>query len=170
MCDKGEFTDSRDGQKYRTVKIGGLVWMAENLNFEVDDYGSYRYGRLYTWEAAKFACPAGWHLPSCEEWAVLVNAAGGWKVAGKHLKSKTGWYGESGIENLDTYGFSALPGGYEDPHEGMWGPYYAFWWTATESEYYSEDAWFLCMSYDNDYVHEDDKDKRSHFSVRCILD
>ena len=69
----GEFIDERDGQVYKTVKIGGQVWMAENLNYAYTgvpfDNGYYtsdstswcydndpancaRYGRLYTWAAA----------------------------------------------------------------------------------------------------------------------
>lgn len=57
----GTLVDERDGQTYRTTKIGDQVWMAENLNFPVK--GSYCYdntlvnceiyGRLYTWEAAQ---------------------------------------------------------------------------------------------------------------------
>ena len=72
-CEYGTLTDDRDGQTYKTVKIGDQVWMAENLNyaytgvpFKVGDFTSdstswcydndaancAKYGRLYTWAAA----------------------------------------------------------------------------------------------------------------------
>jgi len=123
------FADSRDGKKYRAVKIGGRTWMAQNLNYRTSS-GSWcydndtsncgKYGKLYNWETAKKVCPSGWYLPSNREWDNLVFAArgddmclvgGGW--AGTRLKSKNGWrYKGEGFNSTDEFGFSALPGGY----------------------------------------------------------
>lgn len=63
-------------------------WTMSNLNVEIP--GSYcyndsttyceKYGRLYTFEAAKKVCGMmgeGWHIPSTEEWHGLLNHFGG---------------------------------------------------------------------------------------------
>ena len=78
----GTLVDNRDGKTYKTVKIGTQIWMAENLNYDTANSYCYgddasncnKYGRLYTWAAAKTACPEGWHLPSDDEWNTLIDA------------------------------------------------------------------------------------------------
>ncbi|PJJ40954.1 fibrobacter succinogenes major paralogous domain-containing protein [Hallerella succinigenes] len=174
-CEKDSFTDSRDGQTYRTVQIGNQTWMAENLNYKMK--GSYcygdkpancqKYGRHYTWEAAMDACPSGWHLPSMAEFDTLIAAVGGLGVAGKVLKSKSGW--KSDGNGTDAYGFSALPEGYRYP-DGDFGlaGYYANFWSATE--YNSGNAYRMSMDYFSDYAYPNYLDKPLGLSVRCLRD
>ena len=113
----GKFTDRRDGKVYKVVAIGAKNWMGENLNYAAEGsvcYGNSadncaKYGRLYELATAKTACPAGFHLPTDEEWSTLTNEVGGSNVAGAKLKSSTGWDNDG--NGTDDYGFSALPGG-----------------------------------------------------------
>jgi len=165
------------GSTCKSKQIGTQTWMTENLNIVTSDSWCYqnsadscaKYGRLYTWEAAKTACPNGWHLPSNAEWTTLADYAGGYSTAGSKLKSTSGWYNNG--NGTDTYGFSALPGGNRNSDGSFSNAgYYGFWWTATEGG--SSLAYGRHMDYGNDFLNEGyyDYDKGDAFSVRCVRD
>jgi uncharacterized protein (TIGR02145 family) len=169
--------DSRDGKTYKTVKIGEQVWMAENLNIEMEGSKCYdnnqancqKYGRLYDWNTATKACPSGWHLPSREELDKLVNFAGGVEKAGKYLKATSGWNndyeGKSG-NGEDKFGFSALPSGFfSDGDFGNVGEY-GSWWYSSEG---NDNTFGEIRYYDTFDYNYDDLDGLLR-SVRCIKD
>ena len=132
QVEHGEITDERDGQVYKTVKIGTQTWMAENLNYAYPKQDSSsdsvswcynnepdscaKYGRLYTWDAAMNSCPQNWHLSSFGEWDVLTALANYESI---YLKSTSGW-SENG-NGSDIFGFGVLPGGIYKGEKGMYG-------------------------------------------------
>jgi len=146
------------------------------------------YGRLYNWATAmalpskcnnelstsdadcaiktphQGICPSDWHIPSYDEWNVLMSAVGGVGTAGKYLKAVNGWIGNGNGE--DKFGFSALPGGYGSNgyfgHDG----YYGYWWSAIESS--SNRAYSTRMDYNYGAVSYGSYDRSDWYSVRCL--
>lgn len=197
------FTDDRDGQSYSMVKIGEQVWMAENLNFasvdaagnstsfcpDGDDRNCKKYGRLYTWDAAQKACPAGWHLPTAEEFDAMLMAvmaadvrgaamaqAANVTTVGRLLKSTSGWFKNG--NGTDAVGFAALPAGYMSAAEstdgnsavgkfdGIGG--YAYFWSATTDAQEPAFAQYLFLDFSSPVAGLNSFDKNSARSVRCV--
>jgi uncharacterized protein (TIGR02145 family) len=182
--DNGGVTTSGGGDySYESVTIGGKIWMKRNLNIQTDNSWCYenssdsceKYGRLYTWQAAKSACQllgGGWHLPTSAEWNALVLAVD--YPAGMKLKSTNGWNSyinenDSIVDGngTDDYSFSALPGGrrVSDGSFGRTGDF-GIWWTATDgvvSVAYYRDMNFILLTRDEEYFDND-----FGVSVRCI--
>lgn len=169
--------DSRDGKTYKTVKIGKQTWMAENLNYKMQD--SYcnkdnesnceKYGRLYTWSAAVNACPEDWHLPSNDEWDALFYEVGGFSTAGKKLKSTSGWvYNGNGT---DDFVFSVLPAGTSQSFgKGYIAVgYSAGFWSYTKNVDNIHE-YIMDFHHDYDYVYISNPFKNEKYSVRCLKD
>ncbi len=158
-CDT-EFTDSRDGKKYKVVCIGNQTWMAENLRYDAPGSVCYNddaancdiYGKLYNWNTVmagasastsspsgvKGICPKGWHLPSQAEWNTLFDNLGGPSLAGGAMRSTSALWQAPNTGATNSSGFSAEPGGlYYFANTGVWKytaiGQLAFWWTTSQS-------------------------------------
>ena len=176
-------TDTRDGRKYSTVKIGNQVWMAENLAYEPYGGKSFAYdykddlvgklGRLYTWDTAISVCPDGWHLPEGWEYSELYSIFGTMKKAGGALKNGgTKEWNTPNTGASNTSGFNVLPGG------AYSGKLYltfnsigkqAYFWTSTEVD--DKSARVLQFGYNHAAAYDlGFHPKNWALSVRCLKD
>ncbi len=120
----GSFVDARDGQSYRTIRIGGRWWMSQNLNYSTasgswisdDDSAGRQFGRFYDWQTALHVAPAGWRLPTKQEFQLLLDSLGG---TDEELFHRLGEDGSSGFE-------AVLTGSYQQVY-GRKGYYTQFW-------------------------------------------
>ncbi|MBN2275412.1 MAG: hypothetical protein JXK95_13845 [Bacteroidales bacterium] len=204
-------TDQRDGKAYKVVKIGEQWWMAGNLNigemirmdaeqkdndtlekycpYNDDDYcevygGLYRYDEMMQYGHVEFnqgICPAGWHIPSDNEWKTLELYIGmsiddvdtiGWRGAYeggllKEVNSST--WAEPNACATDEFGFKLLPAGFVTNLGGYASEGYSTF-------YYCADMnldvlpWLRSFSYDECRIYRDDGVKTYGHSVRCLKD
>jgi uncharacterized protein (TIGR02145 family) len=158
----GKITDKRDGRAYQTVKIGNYWWMAENLNYGTRIDGSknqtsngiiekYCYdnlesncsahGGLYQWDEMmnyttfpvnQGICPAGWHVPSDEEWKELEIFLG-MSEADANLTGFRGTDQGTQLKSGGSSGFNASLDGYmTTPNNFLNGGAGNCFWTATD--------------------------------------
>lgn len=187
----GVLVDSRDGKEYRTIEIGGHVWMAENLNFDYkvngSTYGSLcnmdqceKFGRYYSWAAAMDSA-AVYHIAGrgCGYITRCYPASRvrGVCPEGWHLPSTDEFYSIDleGIRSIgfeawgnatDAYGFSALPAGYYHQEFRGFGSVAYFWTSGQESDIYSSYRLYLSSS----LALVSTAARSYSFSVRCVQD
>ena len=148
-----------------------------------------KYGRLYLWSAAMDSigmyssdglgcgsvtacspkypvqgiCPDGWHIPSRDEYKILIEYVGGDSIASIKLKSQNGW--SEKIEATDDYGFSVLPSStlFSDGSYGEES--YAYLWTSTT---FSHGQAYAYNFRKNGQLVSIDFLEDSFYSIRCI--
>ena len=176
------FEDERDGQTYKTTaSYNGLVWMAENLNYEAKSSLCYdnsaencaKYGRLYEIKSysnynSTNLCPDGWHVPDSVEWASLLESVGGKGLAGRVLKTTTGWE-EGAATSIDRINFSALPGGLASSQNNFTGmPKNAYFMTSSKVAD-KNNKYVVNLFYSaDDVTFRDDYSESFFVSVRCV--
>jgi len=152
-----------DEIEWTTFWRGAYCWYDNNPDYK-DTYGA-----LYNWHAARladFICPAGWHVPTLEEWTTLIDYLGGEYEAGCKMK-ETGighWEAPNTCATNES-GFTALPGGNRYFFDG------SFYKIREISEFWISDLTFkigLASTYGGTYIVS--WYKAEGLSVRCIKD
>ncbi len=164
-----------EGNHYSTrIMYGNNEWMTANLRLTTTGSYTYtdtvqqnKYGRLYTWEAAKNVCPLlgnGWHLPTADDWRQLAAHYGGIPEdsANNRRKAYTALL-PGGAAHFD----AVLGGG-----RGTDGAFarvdaHGFYWMATETD--SSLAWFANFGKGSQQLYrQKDGEKADAMAVRCI--
>ncbi|MFT6827941.1 MAG: hypothetical protein ACI9Z3_001525 [Roseivirga sp.] len=131
-------------------------------------------GRLYNWfvvSDSRNIAPAGWHVPTIQEWEQMATRLGGMQVAGGKIKEagNTHWNAPNTSAN-NISGFTALPSGRREYTDGRFinTGFNAFWWTS--SAYNPDYSWYYQTNYDFASMIVANFHKQYGFSIRLVKD
>jgi len=142
-------------------------------------------GLLYNWEAVNNPaniCPAGWHVPTDDEWKTLEVSQGmassyygtdatGWRGTdqGGKLKEVGSSHWTSNLYATNASNFTAIPGGYRDSNgEFEEGGSSANYWTASQND--ASSAWSRTLGSSQNKVNRSAVNMKRGYCVRCVKD
>lgn len=178
----GIFTDARDNRSYLYNNDGSLDWMCSNLEYAETGVPFKNaaamqdlFGGFYTYDEAAAVCPAGWRLPTVDEWKALCGGSfegsAGSLMAEATFNGEEMWPHWSDVRITNDKLMSVIPVGYATVSDGVYSfvglnSYAAFW---TSSVYDDEKVEYVYINEKTPDVMVGSGDK-SHFaaSVRCV--
>ena len=165
-----------DNAKWDDQQIGACCY------YDNQESNKNIYGLLYNWysiESNKLA-PQGWHVATKSDWDKLLAYISAHfepqSSIAKSLASKDYWKTSSEIDAIgnnliinDSFGFSALPGGYrkadgsfKDIEKG------GYWWTTEKTAEFT--VWLRNLSYDKSILGRSGFDPYCGLSIRLVRD
>ena len=199
-----------DGNTYKTVKIGEQWWMCENLSVKHFKDGSeipyVENGDQVTWanatepaysfindsiygclynnfavQDARKLAPAGWHIPSDEEWKTLEKNLGiseeqsnlfAWRGTNEAelllIKKSEGWPNGTLPYGLDSYAFTLLPAGCRLYNGELTSGFNAFFWTSTSAA--NGKGYYRYFDYQKKNIFRQTTYPQYGMSIRCVKD
>ncbi len=176
-----EEVDPLAGKDFSTASVPKTE-QTENPDYQWayngDESGVATYGRLYTWYVVsdtRGICPAGWHVPSDNDWNILFEYLGGNPgsgergnaLAGGMMKEEgTAHWAEPNNGATNRGGFTALPAGGRNTDGSFSGQkIYGAWWSTSPSAYRH-------IEHDDPYIYRNYyyTSRIFGFSIRCIKD
>jgi uncharacterized protein (TIGR02145 family) len=164
-----------DNAQWAGLSTSAWCYYNNNSQFECP------YGKLYNWYTAtdsRNVCPTGWHVPTDDEWSILINhldlnANGGdnfFNSAGGKMKSRGVHYWLSPNQQAtNVSGFSGLPGALRDAAAEFYNNLFqGLWWSS--SEYLPPIAWCRSLSYHTGACYRLTNNDTYGLSIRCLRD
>jgi uncharacterized protein (TIGR02145 family) len=168
-----KYNDNSDIPKVTDANVWNFISTAAYCWYNNDSAKNKNTnGALYNWNTVKTSklCPIGWHVPSDNEWTVLINFLGGESVSGGKLKERdfSHWHNPN-YGATDEVGFMALPGGlrfYGGAYEFL--SYGCYWWSSFQSTITG--AWGRSIQNSSSSIDRGIFPTFFGLSVRCIRD
>ncbi len=174
--DGSEIPNITDNTEWAAMSSGAL-WYDENYS----NWGSDPLGAFYNWYAIadpRNVCPEGWHIPTMQEWAILIEFMGGVEIAGGKLKGGS-WEPDQTFlasNNLGDYidyynnesGFTAISSGWRSVNGSFSDlDYCCFLWSSSFEELQPQVIYLSNNSFSamNGII-----GKNAGLSLRCIKD
>lgn len=146
-------------------RAGGFCW----YNHDSATYDPL-YGKLYNWfvvNSGKLA-PAGWRIPTDEDWEILIKTLGGDKEAGHKMKVTGNIHWQKNDKSTNESGFGAYPGYRSNNGSFIYMGVKGLYWSSTQNYSSPLNAWGRELTYDNGVVNRGSYNKGHGAFIRFI--
>lgn len=182
--------DVQDGTQWSQLTTAARYSSHPNTPAPINFYYDTLYGQLYNYHAVSNSsgvCPAGWHVPTDNEWKQLEKAMGmqdaeldklGWRgdqptnISGKLMANPDEydllpiWFQGGGTNSS---GFNAISNGWRSSNgrfDSESEYFQSYWWSIPETG--TKSAWARGLDAGEWGVDRNLFDKKTGFSIRCI--
>jgi uncharacterized protein (TIGR02145 family) len=148
-------------EEWQRLKTGAWCY------YNNDASNGEKYGKLYNWYAIndkRGLAPTGYHIPSVEEFKVLLDTIG--TSAGAKMKSSDGW-AENG-NGTNESGLSSFPGGIFLSVGFKYVGENCYMWSSTQKD--EGNAYYLGLNNKDEFVVRIFQYKECGMSIRCLRD